>query len=178
MISHHQLQRFANMQAFLCTFLLIFAVTANLACSRQAKKTDTNVDGDDSGSKLPRAPTVTACGLCGNPISVTLKLNNQFKTPYFEYEVKVNNHPQRELIYMMQQAADKNPAFKFSADYFASLGFSISTINGLSASVDDKTYWALLDHPSGAAKKLGVSSYIPLNNEVIMFNFTTWATHT
>jgi len=150
--------------------VVIFAVCAGISCGASTKHLDQKPTSEDES-----APPCNPCCPCGDSISFTLKLRNQFKAPFFESEVQVVDQPQRELFYMLQRAADKNPAFKFSASYHGPMGFVITSINQVAGSMEDKTYWKVIEHPNGNSLSQGVSSYIPADGEVIMFNLTTWA---
>ncbi|BFZ02135.1 hypothetical protein BsWGS_05174 [Bradybaena similaris] len=157
----------------LCYALVVVAVIPaqySLGCKR-------SVPASSSDPKTPGGgANIYLCGTCGQPITVTLIAANSFVEPFFEINATVKAKPQRELIHFMEDAAVQDPNFKFSAEFYGTLGYMITKINGLAASVSDKTYWQILEHPSGNSLQLGASTYVPLDNQMLMFNFTTWDT--
>ncbi|KAK7477494.1 hypothetical protein BaRGS_00031258 [Batillaria attramentaria] len=53
------------------------------------------------------------CSICGDPIDVTLTAKNHFVEPYFEFSVTIQQTSQRELVSLMQEAADIDGRFKY-----------------------------------------------------------------
>uniref|UniRef100_A0A0B6ZD38 DUF4430 domain-containing protein n=1 Tax=Arion vulgaris TaxID=1028688 RepID=A0A0B6ZD38_9EUPU len=148
----------------ICIVLVAFITDGSLGSERSGSETE-------SASKDQQ---VYLCGLCGQDITIDLIIRNQYQKPNFEYQVTVNNKPQRELIYFLENAATMDPRFKFTADYYGSLGYMITVINGLGMNVTEKTFWEIIENTSGNSLDLGVSSYVPLDTQTILFNFTTW----
>ncbi|XP_059139734.1 uncharacterized protein LOC131927878 [Physella acuta] len=104
---------------------------------------------------------------------VTLQAKNILQTPTFNY-VAVVTLRQQNLLGFLEKAADSNYGFRFSSSYFGSaLGYMVDKINGTAASTQNQTFWQISSN--GAALNCGVSTYYPRNNEVILFNFTTYA---
>ncbi|CAG5115606.1 unnamed protein product [Candidula unifasciata] len=150
--------------------LVLATVTAkySVGCKRTGSAPGSDPNTRDADAKI------YACGICGQPITVTLIVTNKFVEPTFELNITVSNKPQRELIYFLEAASVQNPKFRFTAEHYGTLGYMITKINGLAASVSDQTYWQFLEHPSGNSLQLGASTYVPLDNQTIQFNFTTW----
>uniref|UniRef100_A0A0B7A744 Transcobalamin-like C-terminal domain-containing protein n=1 Tax=Arion vulgaris TaxID=1028688 RepID=A0A0B7A744_9EUPU len=144
----------------ICLVLVTFIADGSLGCKRFGSVTTTS--SPDSTDQP------------GQPITVDLIIRNQFQKPYFEYQVTVSAKPQRELIHFLESAATKDPNFKFSADFYGSLGYMITAINGVRMNATEKSYWKIHENPSGNSIDLGVSSYVPLNTQTIILNFTTW----
>lgn len=154
------------MKVWIVSLLLVLALVQDTWSCKGLRRSED--DAQVSAGSL-------ACCVCGQSISVNLIVRNMYQEPYFERQIEVKDKPQRELLHHLEQAANMNDAFKFTAKYFGSMGYMITTINGLSAFTDDKTYWELLEHPTGNSLSLGVSSYVPMDGETVVFNFTTWA---
>uniref|UniRef100_A0A0B7A697 Transcobalamin-like C-terminal domain-containing protein n=1 Tax=Arion vulgaris TaxID=1028688 RepID=A0A0B7A697_9EUPU len=156
----------------ICLVLVTFIADGSLGCKRFGSVTTTS--SPDSTDQPGQPDNVYLCGICGQPITVDLIIRNQFQKPYFEYQVTVSAKPQRELIHFLESAATKDPNFKFSADFYGSLGYMITAINGVRMNATEKSYWKIHENPSGNSIDLGVSSYVPLNTQTIILNFTTW----
>ncbi|KAK3746779.1 hypothetical protein RRG08_031308 [Elysia crispata] len=133
-----------------------------------------NISGSGCGSDF------SICCHCGENISLIIEINNQFVEPFFNFRTEVQDQRQRELINHLEQAATQDKHFRFVAQYWGSLGYFITTINDLAGSTENKTYWHILssltENAAPVSLNLGVSSYIPNDEESIIFNFTTWAT--
>ncbi|KAK6180772.1 hypothetical protein SNE40_008764 [Patella caerulea] len=110
---------------------------------------------------------------CPAPNHVTLIARNQIQSPNFEFRQTVRKPPGTPLIRYLESAADQDSNFKFNATYFPSpLGYSIGCIHGLAGIwTPDRTWWKILGS-DGQGLQLGVSSYVPEDNEVITFEFT------
>ncbi|XP_059139753.1 uncharacterized protein LOC131927896 [Physella acuta] len=105
-------------------------------------------------------------------IQVTLQAKNVLQAPNFKY-VAVVKLLQQNLLGFLEKAVDLNQGFRFSSSYFGSaLGYRVDKING-TAAIQNQTFWQISSN--GTALTLGVSTYYPRNNEVILFNFTTYA---
>ncbi|CAL1540365.1 unnamed protein product [Lymnaea stagnalis] len=112
------------------------------------------------------------CGICGRKINVTIIATNSLQGDNFELTVPIIREHKRNLLSFLQQAAELENGFKFQATYFANLGYYIDSINGVRASPENKTYWQISS--DGVSLQCGVSSYVPKNEDVILFNFTTY----
>lgn len=110
----------------------------------------------------------------GPPINMTILLTNTYQEPFFNFKQELKNWPQNKLIYALEAAADVNQHFRFSAKYFGEMGYMITVLNGLSMSDEQKTYWAISSDKTGHLN-VGVSTYVPQNNEVINFDFKSYA---
>ncbi|BFZ02137.1 hypothetical protein BsWGS_05176 [Bradybaena similaris] len=142
-----------------------------LALTVMATSAETCTPGLPSKQCLDKQPP---CGYCGEFINITLIVNNAYSKPVFTFDVKVENEPQQPLLYFLQKAALLKPDFGFSAKYYGTLGYMVETINKLTASATAKTYWSIFSVTNNTFLPCGVSSYIPLQKEVILFNFTTY----
>ncbi|CAL1547061.1 unnamed protein product [Lymnaea stagnalis] len=107
---------------------------------------------------------------------VEIIIRNQFTVDnHFEFSTKVQYREGQRLLYYLERAADADKIWRFGSSYFgAELGYSIERFNGLGGSVEDKTYWCIMDVGTDTPLPKGVSSYVPSNGQIIMFNFTTW----
>ncbi|ESP00846.1 hypothetical protein LOTGIDRAFT_173037 [Lottia gigantea] len=71
----------------------------------------------------------------------------------------------------LEEAADLNPKFMFSATYNPGKGFIIKSINRQLATYElDKTYWDL--QVNNKSISMGISKYVPKDGDNILFNFT------
>ena len=68
----------------------------------------------------------------------------------------------------------KEIVFRFKYTSFHGLGDYVININGIYADPNLKQYWHLLDGTTLQPLDYGISTYVPTNNEIILFNFTTW----
>jgi hypothetical protein len=150
--------------------IVTFATDVGFGCRRSSASIPT-----PGPTTSLRQNNVYNCGICDQPITVDLIIRNKLQAPQFEYHVTVEPQPQRELIHFLEAAATQDPHYKFTAEYHGSLGYMITTINKLSASVANKTYWSIIEDPSGNSLDLGVSSYVPVDFKTLTFNFTTWS---
>ncbi|CAL1545366.1 unnamed protein product [Lymnaea stagnalis] len=112
------------------------------------------------------------CGMCGKPINVTLKAKNRLQPPMFTITAILENVPQRQLLYFLEDAANQVSTFKFKTTYFSGLGYYIESINNVPASISNNTYWQI--NSGGIPLDCGVSNYVPECGETIFFNFTTY----
>ncbi|KAK3802256.1 hypothetical protein RRG08_004543 [Elysia crispata] len=166
-----------------CLFLLVLFTARSWACLKRNPQDEKPNDDDKpaTGSSSSSSGTIiNACCQCGQAISVSILVSNQIQEPHFEFTTEMKDRPQRELIHFVQEASTQDKRFRFTAQHYGSMGFAITTINNLEASVVNKTYWHISTHygsnSSPRSLPLGVSSYIPANMETIMFNFTSYAT--
>ncbi|ESO82162.1 hypothetical protein LOTGIDRAFT_237142 [Lottia gigantea] len=127
---------------------------------------------DHSKTAYPKTPPRPSDCESFEKIDVHLTLQNQLQPEYFEYNVTLHDVPKHQLIRHLELAAEKDKHFKFSATYFAGLGYFIDSINGLFGKWNpDKTYWEILNSHLEQTE-LGVGSYVPTHGELVTFNFT------
>lgn len=117
------------------------------------------------------------CGVCGSPIDVTLHVENNLTEPFFNDSIYLEGVNQRELFHLLVQAANQNVTkFRFSMTHYgAELGFMIDSINGLKHEWvgDTLRYWRIF-FGNDTALELGVSNYIPQDEEEFIFRYVTW----
>lgn len=84
--------------------------------------------------------------------------------------------PADPLIRYMETAVDINTNFtNFTATYFPKLGYYIEAINGVFSTYNlDKSFWYFLDDNTGKGLTVGVSTYLPKNNDHIIANLTMY----
>merc|ERR1712136_595044 len=101
-------------------------------------KSRTGRKGSSGRSKQPSCPRVKfppeakSCQSCKLvwPRDVTLVVRNVLREPFFENTIQVNCTRFPFLFDIMQQAAELDTAFRFTAKYFGeTLGFFIEAIN-------------------------------------------------
>ncbi|XP_076461593.1 cobalamin binding intrinsic factor-like isoform X1 [Babylonia areolata] len=129
----------------------------------------------------PTPAELKRCVTCNafQPKTVTLVVRNILREPTFEDSVKLRCTRSKTLFFMMQEAADVDPAFKFSASYnhAGHPGFFVDAINGLYSQWEvDRTWWEILDGDLNHTP-VGVSSYVPKHGETVTFNFTQGGGH-
>lgn len=74
--------------------------------------------------------------------------------------------PVGSTAYDAMRAASASSAFTFSGkDFGGDLGFFVESINGISPESGENRYWTL--YINGAVAKVGVSSYIVQNNDIL-----------
>eukprot|EP00916_Digyalum_oweni_P017182 GHVL01028113.1.p1 GENE.GHVL01028113.1~~GHVL01028113.1.p1 ORF type:complete len:143 (-),score=0.03 GHVL01028113.1:325-753(-) len=104
---------------------------------------------DTGCRRYPDKDDYNNCVTCNlfRPKEVTLRVRNLIREPTFEETVTLNCTRYKTLFYMMQDAAEANSVFRFTAKNFgSSLGFFIEGINGVFGDWDlDKSYWEILD---------------------------------
>ncbi|KAJ8300852.1 hypothetical protein KUTeg_022371 [Tegillarca granosa] len=107
----------------------------------------------------------------GQTVTVTYEARNFLRKPTFDNKIKVALSKGQPFIRFMEKAADTDPKmrFNFTATYYPNLGYFINKLNNVQS--DRCAYWLLLKPPNIPTKK-GVSSYIPVNGETLIFNFT------
>ncbi|XP_076439703.1 uncharacterized protein LOC143279525 [Babylonia areolata] len=114
------------------------------------------------------------CTLCGPPIDVTLTASNTLRNNHFNFTVELRNTPQRELIHLLQEAAEQDGRFNFTVSYRRKLGFFVEAINGEKGDyAADRSWWHIYSvQPVGGAHCEGVSAYIPDHKESVVFLLT------
>ena len=84
------------------------------------------------------------------------------------------------LLDILNEAAgeDKDGPFnKYESIYYGGsyegvkLGYFITAMGGVKST--NNTYWMIIDDQTGACTPCGVSSYVPGNGSIVIFNFTT-----
>ncbi|XP_076439705.1 uncharacterized protein LOC143279526 isoform X2 [Babylonia areolata] len=116
------------------------------------------------------------CTLCGPPIDVTLTATNTLRNNHFNFTVELRNTPQRELIHLLQEAAEQDGRFSFTVTYSRGMGFFVETINGEKGDFyADGSWWHIYSvQPvgTGLSHCEGVSAYVPDHKESIVFMLT------
>uniref|UniRef100_A0A0B7A3M0 Uncharacterized protein n=1 Tax=Arion vulgaris TaxID=1028688 RepID=A0A0B7A3M0_9EUPU len=146
--------------------LLLIVVCASIS---------TTVSKDKLPSSQCALKKLSRCGLCGKPINVTLIARNVFAHPMFEHQVTIVKQSQRPLLYFLEKAADQNGVFNFTSTCYPTLGYFIDSINGVNGSLENKTFWHIISLDGVGSLECGVSSFIPVNSDTILFNFTSWS---
>ncbi|KAK0046463.1 gastric intrinsic factor-like isoform X1 [Biomphalaria pfeifferi] len=109
----------------------------------------------------------------GLPVNVTLVVNNVIENPTFKSSQAISL-PQTYLISVVSAAADVNKVFQYSAQYYSNLGLMITAINNVFANQQKRTYWEFIDAKTFKPLECGVSTFVPINEDVILFNLTTY----
>ncbi|XP_077323778.1 cobalamin binding intrinsic factor-like isoform X1 [Lithobates pipiens] len=105
-------------------------------------------------------------------ISVGYTIVNNLVEEYFQYSTIVLVEEGSTLLQVMQKAAELDPnRFSFESKTFT-WGVYITAINHLAESTEDKTYWQFFSDTTPLA--VGVSSYIPKKNELIIAAFSKY----
>lgn len=105
-------------------------------------------------------------------ISVEYTIVNDLVEPHFLYTTMVAVKEGSTLLQVMQKAAELDPnKFSFESQN-SSWGVFITAINHLAGSTNDKTYWQFLN--GSTPLDVGVSSYIPKNNDHITAIFSKY----
>ena len=65
----------------------------------------------DHSTNSPQ-PIINACCVCGDPIDATIVVGNQLQEPFFEMKTEVKSFAQRELIFLMEEAATQDVRFR------------------------------------------------------------------
>ncbi|KAI8792880.1 gastric intrinsic factor isoform X2 [Biomphalaria glabrata] len=63
---------------------------------------------------------------------------------------------------------------RYSAQYYSNLGLMITAINNVFANQQKRTYWEFIDAKTLKPLECGVSTFVPFNEDVILFNLTTY----
>ncbi|XP_070212248.1 uncharacterized protein [Littorina saxatilis] len=114
------------------------------------------------------------CSLCGSPIDVTLTAINEVREPRFNFTVNLRQTAQRELILLLQEAAEADGRFNFTVSYLKGLGFFVEKINHQVGDwAKDRSWWhTYSEQPGYGAHCEGVSSYVPDHKESVVFLLT------
>ncbi|NWZ36595.1 IF factor, partial [Brachypodius atriceps] len=105
-------------------------------------------------------------------IQVHYSITNKLQGKHFHYSTSVTVPSGSTLLQVMEVAAEENPqTFSFQTEQ-TSWGTYVTSIHGLAASTDDRTYWQFLS--AGNALEEGVGTYKPQDGEHIQAVFTTY----
>ncbi|NXH23663.1 IF factor, partial [Myiagra hebetior] len=113
---------------------------------------------------LPLSPSTA-------PITVQFSITNTLKN-YFHYSTSVCVPDNSRLLRVMKVASKEKPdIFCFQTEQ-TSWGTYVTSIHGLAASTEDRTYWQFLS--AGDALEQGVGTYKPHAGEHIQAVFSTY----
>ncbi|NWH95041.1 IF factor, partial [Aegithalos caudatus] len=120
----------------------------------------------------PLSPMLGTQGVPRAPIQVHYSITNKLQGKHFHYSTSVTVPSGSTLLQVMEVAAEENPqTFSFQTEQ-TSWGPYVTSIHGLAASTDDRTYWQFLS--AGDALDEGVGSYKPQDGEHIQAVFSTY----
>ncbi|NXV04602.1 IF factor, partial [Cettia cetti] len=106
------------------------------------------------------------------PIQVHYSISNTLQGKHFHYSTSVTVPSGSTLLQVMEVAAEEKPqTFSFQTEQ-TSWGPYVTSIHGLAASTDDRTYWQFLS--AGDALDEGVGTYKPRDGEHIQAVFSTY----
>ncbi|NXK68680.1 IF factor, partial [Sylvietta virens] len=106
------------------------------------------------------------------PIQVHYSITNTLQGKHFHYSTSVTVLSGSTLLQVMEVAAEENPqTFSFQTEQ-TSWGPYVTSIHGLAASTDDRTFWKFLS--AGNALDEGVGIYKPHDGEHIQAIFSTY----
>ncbi|XP_048757291.1 uncharacterized protein LOC125667720 isoform X2 [Ostrea edulis] len=105
-----------------------------------------------------------------NNITLSYTISNDVEEPSFDYSINVTGPQGQPFIRFMEQAADKNRLFQFSAKYHSGLGYLVHTVNEVSGT-HNKTYWHLMRAPSEKLS-VGISKFIPVDGNHLILKFS------
>ncbi|KAK7109553.1 cobalamin binding intrinsic factor-like isoform X1 [Littorina saxatilis] len=131
---------------------------------------------DTGCRRYPDKDDYNNCVTCNlfRPKEVTLRVRNLIREPTFEETVTLNCTRYKTLFYMMQDAAEANSVFRFSAtyDHAGHPGFFVNAFNGVYSNwTEDRTWWQILDGDLNLTP-VGISTYEPSAGETVTFNLT------
>ncbi|XP_063253571.1 cobalamin binding intrinsic factor-like isoform X2 [Prinia subflava] len=122
--------------------------------------------------QLPLSPVLGTHGAPRAPIQVHYSITNTLQGKHFHYSTSVTVPSGSTLLQVMEVAAEENPqTFSFQTEQ-TSWGPYVTSIHGLAASTDDRTYWQFLS--AGNALDEGVGIYKPHDGEHIQAVFSTY----
>ncbi|XP_055865706.1 uncharacterized protein LOC106061406 isoform X1 [Biomphalaria glabrata] len=103
---------------------------------------------------------------------VRLIFRNNLKGSMFNFHVDVAYKANENLLYYLDRSVEINKDLSFTAEFFPEHdGYMITSINNVSGSKDEETWWSIQKEPEGIMLDRGVSSYTPQRGENISFNF-------
>ncbi|NXY11814.1 IF factor, partial [Pteruthius melanotis] len=106
------------------------------------------------------------------PIQVHYSITNALQGKHFHYSTSVTVPSGSTLLQVMEVAAEENPqTFSFQTEQ-TSWGTYVTSIHGLAASTEDRTYWQFLSAED--ALQEGVGTYKPHAGEHIQAVFSTY----
>ncbi|NWX25891.1 IF factor, partial [Notiomystis cincta] len=123
--------------------------------------------------QLPLSPMLGTHGIArAPPIQVHYSISNTLQGTHFHYSISVTVQSGSTLLQVMNVAAEENPqTFSFQTEQ-TSWGPYVTSIHGLAASMDDRTYWKFLS--ADDALDEGVGTYKPHDGEHIQAVFSTY----
>ncbi|NWI83851.1 IF factor, partial [Dryoscopus gambensis] len=122
--------------------------------------------------QLPLSPVLGAHGAPRAPIQVHYSITNTLQGKHFHYSTSVTVPSGSTLLQVMEVAAEEDPqTFSFETEQ-TSWGTYVTSIHGLAASTEDRTYWQFLS--AGDALQEGVGTYKPHAGEHIQAVFSTY----
>ncbi|NXY64380.1 IF factor, partial [Callaeas wilsoni] len=122
--------------------------------------------------QLPLSPVLGTHGVARASIQVQYSITNTLQGKHFHYSTLVTVPSGSILLRVLEVAAEENPqTFSFETEQ-TSWGPYVTSIHGLAASTDDRTYWQFLSCWSPLQK--GVGTYKPKNWEHIQAVFSTY----
>lgn len=105
-------------------------------------------------------------------VTVHYNVSNVLNEPHFKLSITVKVPKGSVLLAVLEAAQQANPSkFSFQTEK-TSWGPMVTSINGLQASTNEKTYWQFLSGKEPLEQ--GVGSYKPKDNEQIVANFTKY----
>ncbi|NWI48545.1 IF factor, partial [Picathartes gymnocephalus] len=122
--------------------------------------------------QLPLPPPLGTHGVPRAPIQVHYSITNTLQGKHFHYSTTVTVPSGSTLLHVMEVARKENPqTFSFQTEQ-TSWGTYVTSIHGLAASTEDRTYWQFLS--AGDALEEGVGTYKPRAGEHIQAVFSTY----
>ncbi|KAM6465970.1 cobalamin binding intrinsic factor-like isoform 2-T2 [Liasis olivaceus] len=105
-------------------------------------------------------------------VTVHYNVNNVLNKPNFNFSITVKVPNGSVLLAVLEAAQQANPSeFSFQTEE-TSWGPMVTSINGLQASTNERSYWQFLSGKTPLEQ--GVGSYKPKDNEQIVGNFTKY----
>ncbi|NXW52588.1 IF factor, partial [Nyctiprogne leucopyga] len=138
---------------------------------------DLDCSSTSMSPNLPLSPKLGAhppgpSPLPAAPITVHYSITNKLQGKHFSYSITVEVPAGSTLLKVLQAAEEKEPhTFRFQMEQ-TSWGLMVVSIHGLTANVDDRTYWQFLS--GGDALQEGVGTYKPRDGEHIQAVFSTY----
>ncbi|NXS24042.1 TCO1 protein, partial [Mystacornis crossleyi] len=94
--------------------------------------------------RLPPSPVLGTPGVPRVPIQVRYSITNALQGKHFHFSTSVTVPSGSTLLRVMEVAAEENPQiFSFQTEQ-RSWGTYVTSIHGLAASTEDRTYWQFL----------------------------------
>ncbi|NXI06778.1 IF factor, partial [Irena cyanogastra] len=122
--------------------------------------------------QLPLSPVLGTHGILRDSIQVHYSIKNTLQGSPFSDSISVKVPSGSTLLQVMEVAAEEKPqTFSFETE-LTSWGVYVTSIHGLAASTEDRTYWQFLS--AGNALDEGVGTYKPHDEEHIQAVFSTY----